>query len=256
VKLILLGTGSLPERTRCSAAHLLVLDNGDTVLFDAGEPVAATLNTLGVSPGSLKGVFISHMDIDHVCGLPSLLLNSRLWQKRGEAHRFGPDNTLRVWMPEEGVAPMRAFLPSVFLQPEQLPYRLELIALSEGAVYAADGLTVRAVRTTHRHPHQCYGFVIATASKRLAYTGDIGAATDVDAFLREPVDVLLVDATHGWQGDPARIGSQLRGKPVRRVVLTHIPTSHYGREAELARAVAAAAQLEVVAGADLQEVEV
>jgi ribonuclease BN (tRNA processing enzyme) len=74
-RLIFLGTGDSlnPERAQTSLAVPLAGD--ETMLLDAssGTVLLARLEAAGISPESVRHVFISHRHFDHVGGLAPLL---------------------------------------------------------------------------------------------------------------------------------------------------------------------------------------
>ncbi|MDR1130878.1 MAG: MBL fold metallo-hydrolase [Oscillospiraceae bacterium] len=59
----------------------LVRDSGTAVLIDAGisaRRIVTALRGLGLSPGQLSGILITHEHTDHVCGLAALLKNHEI----------------------------------------------------------------------------------------------------------------------------------------------------------------------------------
>lgn len=68
------GTGSpFPDRAR-GGACLAVIAGDRVFLFDAGEGAAETLTIMGVSPGSIERVFLTHLHSDHFDGLAPMAL--------------------------------------------------------------------------------------------------------------------------------------------------------------------------------------
>jgi len=72
IRVVLLGTGSpLPSVKRFGPA-VLVQAGGKTLVFDAGRGVAQRLVQVGVRPGSIDALFLTHLHSDHLVGLPDL----------------------------------------------------------------------------------------------------------------------------------------------------------------------------------------
>jgi glyoxylase-like metal-dependent hydrolase (beta-lactamase superfamily II) len=101
-------------RARYTAAYLL--DASETTLVETGpgtsvEPVAAALDHLGVAPGELAHIVLTHIHLDHAGGVGQLARrfpNATVWvHARGVPHLADPTrlvaSTARVW----GEAEMR-----------------------------------------------------------------------------------------------------------------------------------------------------
>ncbi len=71
---IFLGTGSaLPARGAANCAYLIQAA-GATILIDCGPAILQQLAAVGVSPGAITHVFITHRHGDHLLGYPMLAL--------------------------------------------------------------------------------------------------------------------------------------------------------------------------------------
>ena len=74
MRITLLGTGGpRPDPARQGPATLVTTDHF-RLLFDAGRGVATQLAKVGVRPGDLDTVFITHHHFDHIGGLGDLLM--------------------------------------------------------------------------------------------------------------------------------------------------------------------------------------
>ncbi len=126
MRITALGTGMpVPFRNDASTSWVLELGNGDIFLFDIGSGTAVNFNSLRIPYARLKGIFLSHLHVDHVGDfLP-------YWISGWTAGRYSP---MRIWGPS-GTKP--EFGTAHFVE-RQLDSVAWDIATRQG-VYAADG---------------------------------------------------------------------------------------------------------------------
>ena len=233
-------------------------------LFDAGEPCAATIHTSDISVYSIKAVFISHTDADHLGGLPMLIQVAWLWQGRGPEFRFKPDNTLKVYMPSDAIPAFRQFLSAMRLPVKRMPYKLEILPIQEGVTHRDGSASVSAQPTTHLSRYtvlddegkpcsqQAYSFVIQAEGKKVVYSGDIGAPSDIAAVC-DGADLVIVECAHF---PPEKLFAALPLERIRRVLVNHIHPSLCDDENKILVAAKDARGCEVMVGRDGMEVEV
>lgn len=246
MRILILGSGSgIPILGHLNESVLVEVD-GYSYLFDAGEPCAAMMHTntllsfYGISSSqvdtptvdiySIESIFISHSDADHISGLPMLLQVMHLWQKRDNAFRFKPENSLTVYLPPETIEPFRIFLRSTNLK--KLRYTLEILPIEEGEFYEDKMVTVSALRNTHLKDGHSYSFILQADGKRVIYSGDLGNELELLPLLKDAVDLLIVECAHF---SPERLFQSIDGKEkyVRKLVINHIHPSLYGHEEEI-----------------------
>ncbi|TXB67545.1 MBL fold metallo-hydrolase [Paracoccus aurantiacus] len=96
----LLGTGTPDPRIDRFGASILVNAAGQNLLFDAGRGAVIRLEQIGVSPGAIDQLFVTHYHSDHINGLADLWLTSRLPPHGNRQTPFpmtGP-TTARCWL--------------------------------------------------------------------------------------------------------------------------------------------------------------
>ena len=259
--IIILGSGSGFASLDRFTTSIALLSNNRVYLFDCGEPCGALLYRAGVDPLAMTAIFISHMHPDHAGGLPQLLSTIALpW--RDPAHKYRPWSITRYdpWYtrnihyppvpaaapegppprghikllaPGEAVAAITAFLPYVYLAPENLPFDLEILPISVPDAFDDGALRVTAIANAHistiklsqmlpsRYPgmqHQSYSFVAETDGRKLVYSGDINSVDEIAAAAHS-ADALILEVAHVAPDDIMRLAREI---PVPRIVLTHI----------------------------------
>lgn len=214
--------------TRHNSAILVELASG-AYLFDAGEPVCASLIRRGFDFGSLRAVFISHLHGDHAGGLPVLLKGFLKYRK--------PHWRCVVHLPEtEAIPALQGWMNAIHLP--TVPEVLTFAAVLPGPFYTDGHLRVTALPTQHAGIPS-FGYLFEAAGKRVLLTGDLTG--DFHDFPALPagipdVDLCLSEATHA---PLEAIVAAISPVPMRRLVLTHIgPRWDGGREHELLAAFA------------------
>jgi ribonuclease BN (tRNA processing enzyme) len=230
-----------------SSAALLC--NGSTYLFDLGGPVGtmALTDELARFYGtqrtddqirrdrewsldiySIPAIFISHLHADHLSGLPMFVQTASLWQKRDEVYRFPNGNRLEVFMPKMGVSILKEYLELIGLgQPK---YDLRIRPIEAGDIYRDGNLTISALHNSHRLGSS-FSFSARGQGKRIVYTGDI-TLNDLEEtdLLAKSLDLLVVECAHFTPGD---LFDALRGKSIKRIVISHISPGLYGKVEEV-----------------------
>ncbi len=157
-----------------STGNALLLSCGEShILLDAGiscRRVTAALRELGLEPGSLSAILITHTHADHISGLQTLL-------KRCGAPLFATERAGRelAWRLPDAEA------------------RLEV--LDFGAPRSIGDVVVTAVPTSHDAPGSC-GFRLDTADGAVGVLTDTGYVTDEAADALLGVDLAVLEANH------------------------------------------------------------
>ncbi|RLI13463.1 hypothetical protein DRO35_00055 [Candidatus Bathyarchaeota archaeon] len=267
MKVFIIGSGSGIPIFGHFNESVLVEEKGCSYLFDAGEPCAATLHTNAllkfygleiirslpfIDIYSIKSIFISHSDADHIGGLPMLLQVMHLWQKRNVSFRFQPDNSIQLYLPSETIDIFRDLLRVLHLS--TLRYELHIKPLEEGCIYSDELVRVSAIRNSHIRNNSSFSFILSSRDKRVAYSGDLGSELETADLVEEYVDLLIVECAHF---NPERLCEVLRKleRNIGMVIVTHIHPSLYGREKEMEKNFSESLNCKVIIAKDHLKIE-
>jgi len=268
MRVLILGSGSgIPIIGHLNESVLIEV-NGSSYLFDAGEPCAAMMHTrtlldfYGVSDRfqadtpnvdiySIRSIFISHFDADHVSGLPMLLQVMHLWRERGQDFRLEPENKLTLYLPEEAMKPSRDFIQALHLS--KLRYELEILPVEEGEFYIDETAKVSAFRNTHINDGHSYSFLLTAEGKRVVYSGDLGNELEVLPLLENGADLVIVECAHF---SPERLFQALEGRKIKKLVVNHIHPRLYGHEEEVKKLGQKHLSCDIIVGSDNLEIDV
>lgn len=181
MRLAFLGTGSAFSTERFNGA--IVVDG--RVLLDAGAPLLPNMRRVGVDPGAIEVVFLTHFHGDHTLGLPPFVL-----------HRIFVDPR-----------------PLTIVGPKGVEQRLEaLFEVSWGVDWKGvmrpkfnvkyidselsgevDGFKYETVRLDHG-TSGCTGYRLHVDGRILAYSGDTEPTSPLDRLV-DGAHIAIVEAT-------------------------------------------------------------
>ncbi|MFM7350361.1 MAG: MBL fold metallo-hydrolase [Erythrobacter sp.] len=226
------GTGSpLPDKDRAGPC-ITVLAGQTGLVFDAGSGSVRKLGAMGFPMQRLEAAFLTHVHSDHIDGMGELLLQA--WMAGGRSAPlpvYGPPDTAQVVEGfDAAYTPDRALRiahhgPAV-ARPTGFggePREFVPEGLKDGVVYAADGVTVTALRVPHGPVKHAYAYRVDYKGRAIVISGDLSYHPPLGAFAKG-ADVLFHEALNpdlvgqigaqakkSGMGDAARIMSDIPG---------------------------------------------
>ena len=172
--------------------------------FDAGENCARMAHLQGYDVRKIKKLFISHSHGDHCGGLYHLFWTMN--KLNALDRRYDPAITIPP-VEVEAVVPDPELIELVkkqifFLSDEKdSALRISVRKSQEGLLTDCDGVTVECIRNNHIQPKPdgrgcSYSFRIKAEGKTIVASGDVRGTADLDPFLKEGCDVLLMETGH------------------------------------------------------------
>jgi ribonuclease Z len=243
----LLGTGTPTPRIDHLGPSTLVEAGGKRLVFDVGRGTTIRLQQIGIGPGEVTGVFITHFHSDHTNGIPDLWLTG--WLPGIYGARQTP---LRIWGPQ-GIKKMMGGLEAAYegdvairTVDQALPREGIAVAATEFAgesvVFDEGGVAVTAFLVDHgEHIKPAYGYKVEYGRRSVVISGDtrysdnlvkhakgtdllIHEVATAPADRRERPEIKRIMAHHTSGAEAGRVFTQVRP---RLAVFTHLAWSQY-----------------------------
>jgi len=108
MELVFLGTSAAVPTKERNLPSIMILFDGDQIMFDAGEDVQRRFEDAKIKFNQSLNIFISHMHGDHVIGLPGLLFHFTLIQRTASVNIFGPPGIFAYLMTHKYITGLKA----------------------------------------------------------------------------------------------------------------------------------------------------
>jgi ribonuclease Z len=233
VKLVVLGASCLLATEARRPTHLACLGDEHGLLIDCGVSPRGRLEALGVNPGRIGDVFITHFHPDHAAGLALFLMELCL---------RGRSEPMRVHSCAESIRRIRKSMQMYGWKkmPGQFPVSYRTVKRGKRAP-VMENAEFRAFSTPVRHVVPTLGLRVDVLpnGKSFVYSADTGPSANLVALARD-ADLLIHEATGAGTGhsSAAQAAAAARAAGVRRLLLIHTnPYSDFDALLAEARAV-------------------
>ncbi|USK87564.1 MBL fold metallo-hydrolase [Peribacillus asahii] len=276
-KVTLLGTGSPIISSERFSNSTLVEVAGQKLLFDVGRGTSIRLNEMGVAPGMIDKLFITHLHHDHTMGFDDVLITgAAVPDPRGLR-----ENRMQVWGPKGTEGWINHTLESYEADIEvrkkvegaSLGMEADVQEIEEGVVYENDGVEVIAFKVDHGPMEPAFGYRINYNGHSVVISGDttysenlIEYAQGTDLLIQE---VVVVKATpeeeyksealkniEAYHTTPEQAGEIFKKVKPKLAVYTHLALAVPEKEAKIKERTEKIYDGEVVVGEDLMSIVV
>ncbi|MCL2729278.1 MAG: MBL fold metallo-hydrolase [Actinomycetia bacterium] len=195
------------------------------VLLDCGATSLTALKRLGLDPGEIAAVFVSHLHGDHFGGLPFLILDAQFSRRTAPLAIAGPPGiTRRLADTMECLFPGSSTVSRRF--------DVKITELAPGTTATVAGVTAHAREGDHPSGAPPLILRLSLAGRTVAYTGDT-AWTGAIAEAAADCDLLIAEAYYRDKNIPyhlrvADLEAHRDEISARRVVLTHMSADVLG----------------------------
>ena len=200
----------------------LVQTDKENFLFDCGRGAAQRLFQLRMPLPQVSDLFLTHLHLDHLVGIPDFWLTG--WV-------FGRRASLRVWGPL-GTKEMASYLEKAFqadyrshIDYEKLPpegYTMIAEEIKEGVVYDKNGVKITAFNVDHGEAIKpSFGYRIDYAGRSVVLSGDTRYSENLIQF-SQGADVVVHEV--------AAAKEEMLSSPVlQRIMANHTTPEEAGK---------------------------
>jgi ribonuclease BN (tRNA processing enzyme) len=195
------------------------------VLLDCGATALPALKRLGLDPGEISAVLVSHLHGDHFGGLPFLILDGQFSRRTKPLTIAGPSGTARRLTDT-----MECLFPGSSAAPRR--FGIEIAELRPGSTTSVSGVTARAWEADHPSGAPALLLRLDLAGKTITYTGDTAwTSTLIDAAAG--ADLLIAEAYHQDKNIPyhlrhADLVAHRDQLTARHIIITHMSADMLG----------------------------
>jgi ribonuclease BN (tRNA processing enzyme) len=204
---------------------------GVHALLDCGATSLVAMKRLGIDPGSVNAVLLTHLHGDHFGGLPFLILDGQFSRRERPLTVIGPPGT-----EERVTALMEACFPGSSTVERRFAVRFD--ALAEGVEAAVGPLTVTGHAVPHPSGAPAYALRVAVEDRVVAYSGD-GAWSEALVRAADGADLAICEAYSferpiKFHLSHAELLANRGRLACRRIILTHMGPEMLARAEEAA----------------------
>ena len=210
--------------------HLQRSDGCAPVLLDCGATSLSALKRLGLDPGEIACVFVSHLHGDHFGGLPFLILDGQFSHRTTPLTIAGPPGIARRLTDA-----MECMFPGSSTVPRR--FDIDTVELNPGCTSTVSGVTVSAWEGEPPSGAPALLLRLDLAGKTLAYTGDT-AWTNALIEVAAGADLLIAEAYYRDKNVPyhlrhADLDAHRDRLTARRIIVTHMSADVLGHQDEV-----------------------
>ena len=221
-KLIFIGTGSGKTSLNRFHSSFLIDHLNFRLLVDAGDSVSRALLKSEVEINSINGIIISHFHPDHICGLPSLLLQMKMLKRNAP---------VKIILHKSLFEDLNRLLVKTYVIPDRLNFELDYIKYDFNTeIEVNKNLKIRALKNTHLDKYEYFvksekislassSFIFTINSKTIYYSGDVGNENDLDLPDELKINIFVGETTHCT---PEAVVKTAEGYKSDIVIFTHI----------------------------------
>lgn len=214
------GTGSGKTSLTRFHSSLLISDTIYNLLVDTGDGISRALLKQNILYNSLSGILLSHLHPDHYSGLPSLIVQMKMMNRK---------EPLSIFVHHSLIKTIKDFLQTSYIFMERTDFLINYRGynFSEETTISS-GLSFICRSNTHLKKYEkydsalsyaCGSFLFKSGEKNIYYSDDIGSAEDLLLFEDYKTDLFIVEAAHVNIDDLASVYNKL--KPCK-IVITHL----------------------------------
>jgi ribonuclease BN (tRNA processing enzyme) len=212
-------------------ACIHVSAGGGAVLIDCGTSSLIGMSRLGLDPGEVAAVLLSHLHGDHFGGVPFLVLHGQFNRRARPLVVAGPPGVR-----DRVESAMEVFFPGSSRVSRRFP--LGFVELQERVPHVVGPVTVTPYLVDHASGAPPFALRVQLGGKTITYSGDtawtdslVDAARDADLFVCE---AYLFDRQVKYHLDYRTLERERARLTCRRIVLTHMSDDMLRRRAESA----------------------
>lgn len=221
MKIKFIGSGSGLASFDRYHTSLFITSNDHRLLVDCGDGVTKAILKHNIVYNSIDSIIISHLHADHFSGLPSLLTQMKLTNRKNPLNLF-------IHFSEKDF--IEDFIFHSYIFKERSTFNLNIIPFNEEIkIKLFDNFNFTTKKNSHLSKYKIYdlknklsftslSFIFEDDENKVIYTSDIGSEEDLYLFNNE-VDYFITEITHIIPVSLISLAQKCRSD---KIVITHL----------------------------------
>jgi len=222
VKITFVGTGSGKSSLNQFHSSLVISSESYNLLIDAGDGISRALLSNEINFNTINGILITHLHPDHFAGLPSLIVQMKI------ANRKKP---LDIFIHQSFKNVIIDFLLRSYIFPERNKFEIQYKTFKNNQVLKiGNNFSFIAKNNSHLSKLKEYeasypsislysaSLLLQSEDKKIIYTSDIGSVEDIFLFKEFSSDLFICEANHN---EPALLVEAISKIETEKIYLTH-----------------------------------
>jgi len=250
MELKFIGTSSGKTSLKRYHSSFLINSGSYNLLVDAGDGISRALLNQKILFNFIDGILISHLHPDHYTGLPALIVQMKMNERK---------NPLYIFCDESNTEFIKEFIYQSYLFEDKLGFKLNVQSFQQDKNFeVSDGLSFTARQNSHlernissdksrRLSFSCSSFLIKVNGKNIFFTGDIAEQKDLYIFRDMIIDLMVSEITHITTEE---LIDAFRNIKPQRLYITHLSEEDEKKVSKLSYQLPTAERRKVVAAFD------
>jgi ribonuclease Z len=222
VKITFVGTGSAKTSLNQFHSSLLISSESYNLLIDVGDGISRALLFNEINFNTIDGILITHFHPDHFSGLPSLIFQMKITDRKKPLDIFIHPSFKKVVID---------FLLRSYIFPERNKFEIQYKTFNKDELVKIENdFSFIARKNSHLSGLWKYEAIYPTISfysaslllqsedKKIIYTSDIGSVEDIFLFKEFSSDLFICEANHN---EPALLVEAISKIETEKIYLTH-----------------------------------
>ncbi len=200
-----------------------IIDSDNYVLLmDAGDGISKALISQGAGFNKINGIIISHLHPDHFSGLPALLVQMKLSNRKNE---------LDIFINQAVIEFVKKFLMQSYIFIDKMGFDINFkVYVDEDKSDVSGSLSFYSRQNSHLEKYKlydtenivkfaCSSFLFEEKKLSVFYTGDIGSKEDLYLFGENDISIMISEVSHVPYEEILAASVKLKAQ---KLILTHI----------------------------------
>ncbi len=251
MKITFVGTGSGKTSLNQFHSSLLISSESYNLLIDAGDGISRALLFNEINFNTVDGILITHFHPDHFAGLPSLIVQMKM------ANRKKP---LDIFIHPSFKNVVIDFLLRSYIFPERNKFEIQYKTFNnDNIAKIGNNFSFIARKNSHLSKLGKYelsypsislysgSLLLESESKKIIYTSDIGSVEDIFLFKEFSSDLFICEANHL---EPALLVEAVSKIESEKIYLTHYSENNLKNLSEILASSAPEIQKKIIIAED------